>query len=84
MLAEMGDTTFRLGNVVEDSYENIFFGETMQNIALASCNEAIAGCSDCAYHIYCGADPVRNYVSQRDFYGHRPTSDFCKKKHVHN
>ena len=79
MLAEMGDTTFRLGNVVEDSYENIFFGETMQNIALASCNEAIAGCSDCAYHIYCGADPVRNYVSQRDFYGHRPTSDFCKK-----
>ena len=33
MLAEMGDTTFRLGNVVEDSYENIFFGETMQNIA---------------------------------------------------
>lgn len=79
MLAEMGDTTFRLGNVIEDSYEDIFFGETMQNIATANCNEAIAGCSDCAYHIYCGADPVRNYASQQDIYGHRPSSDFCKK-----
>lgn len=79
MLAEMGDTSFRLGSVMENSYEDIFFGETMQNIALASCNEALAGCSDCAYHIYCGADPVRNYATQRDYYGHRPTNDFCQK-----
>jgi len=89
MLAEMGDTSFRLGSVVDDSYEDIFFGETMQNIALANCNEALAGCSDCAYHIYCGADPVRHYATQRDYYGHRPTSDFCHKnmaiiKHVFN
>jgi len=79
MLVEMGDTSFRLGNVLDDSYEDIFFGETMQNIALVNCNEALAGCSDCAYHIYCGADPVRHYATQKDFYGHRPTSDFCHK-----
>jgi uncharacterized protein len=79
MLAEMEDTSFRLGNVIDNSYEEIFFGETMQNIALVNCNEALAGCSDCAYHIFCGADPVRNYATQRDFYGHMPTSDFCKK-----
>lgn len=87
MLAETEDTSFRLGNVIDNNYEGIFFGETMQNIALANCNEALAGCSECAYHIYCGADPVRHYATQRDFYGHRPTSDFCKKnmsiiKHV--
>jgi len=87
MLAETEDTSFRLGNVIDNSYEEIFFGETMQNIALVNCNEALSGCSDCVYHIYCGADPVRHYATQQDFYGNRPTSDFCKKnmsilKHV--
>lgn len=79
MLAEMGDTTLRMGNVLEDSYEKIFFGETMQVIASATCNEALAGCADCAYHIYCGADPIRNYATQGDCYGHRPSSEFCRK-----
>ena len=79
MLAEMGDTSFRLGNVIDNSYEEIFFGETMQSIALANCNEALAGCSDCVYHSSCGADPIRHYATQNDFYGHRPTSDFCNK-----
>lgn len=79
MLAEMGDTSFRLGNVLDDDYEEIFFGDTMQNIALVNCNEALAGCSDCAFKIYCGADPVRHYATQKDYYGHRPSSDFCQK-----
>ncbi len=79
MLAEMGDTSFRLGNVHENSYEDIFFGETMQTIAAASCNEALAGCSDCAYQPYCGADPVYHYATQQDMFGNRATSGFCKK-----
>lgn len=79
MLAEMGDTTLRMGNVLEDSYEKIFFGDTMQVIASATCNEALAGCADCVFHIYCGADPIRNYATQGDCYGHRPSSDFCHK-----
>lgn len=80
MLAEVGDTTFRLGNVLEDDYESIFFGETMQNIAAASCNEALAGCSDCAYQPYCGADPVRYYRLQGDMFGKRSVHEgFCGK-----
>lgn len=80
MLAEVGDYTFRLGNVLENTYEEIFFGETMQNIAAASCNEALAGCSDCAYQSYCGADPVRNYRSQGDIFGNRAVSNgYCHK-----
>ncbi len=79
MLAEMGQHTFRIGNVVEDSYNDIFFGETMQTIASAACNEALPGCSDCAYQAYCGADPVRNFSTQGDIIGHRPTSSFCEK-----
>lgn len=79
MLAEMNDASFRLGNVHENSYEEIFFGETMQTIAAAGCNEALAGCSDCAYQPYCGADPVYHYATQGDMFGNRAKSGFCKK-----
>lgn len=79
MLAEMGQHVFRLGSVLEDSYADIFFGETMQMIAEAACNESLAGCSDCAYQPYCGADPVRHYSTQGDIFGHRPTSGYCAK-----
>jgi His-Xaa-Ser system radical SAM maturase HxsB len=79
MLAEMGDTNLRLGNVLENSYEEVFFGEQMQAIAAASCNESLPGCSDCAYQPFCGADPVYNYATQGDMFGHRPTSGFCRR-----
>lgn len=79
MLAEMGHQTFKLGNVFKNSFDEIFLGDVMQKIALASCNESLVGCSDCAYQPYCGADPVRNFATQRDLMGHRPTSGFCKK-----
>ena len=79
MLGEMGDDTFCLGNVLTNSYADLFFGETMQMVAAAGCNEALPGCSDCAYQPYCGADPVRHYSTQGDLFGHRPTSQFCEK-----
>jgi len=80
MLAEVGDTTFRMGNVLEDSYDDIFFGEAMQDIAAASCNESLAGCSECVYQAYCGADPIRNHRTQGDLYGNRAElSSFCHR-----
>lgn len=80
MLAESGDPTFRLGNVLEDSYDDIFFGETMQTMAASACSESLPGCSDCAYQPYCGADPVRNYRTQGDPFGIRPApGSFCRR-----
>ena len=79
MLAEMGNTHFRLGSALTDSYEDIFFGSAMQNLAVNGIAETLAGCSDCAYVPYCGADPVRHYATQEDDYGNRPTSTFCRK-----
>jgi len=78
MLAENHDYTFRLGHVSE-KYEDIFYGKKTQEISKIWATESIAGCSDCAYHFYCGTDPVRNYSTQGDMYGHRPTSMFCRK-----
>jgi len=79
MLAKAGDKKFLLGNVMNNSYADIFLGETLQNIIANSCVETLPGCSSCVFQIYCGSDPVRNYADQGDIIGHRPTGSFCKK-----
>lgn len=79
MLGEMGDHTFQLGHV-SDTYNEIYFGETMQCVAAAGVAEALPGCSDCVYVPYCGADPIRHYRTQGDLIGNRPTSSFCQKQ----
>ena len=78
MLAEMGDNTFLLGSV-QDDYNKLIYGKKAKKIAQVWANECLAGCSDCAFKSYCGADPVRNYSTQHDQYGNRPFSNWCKK-----
>jgi uncharacterized protein len=79
MLAEMGDTTFRLGNVHTSTYEEIFGGELIRSLVAASCVEALPGCAECAFNMYCGCDPVENHATQGSIFGHRPTSQFCER-----
>ena len=79
MLAEMGDYTFRLGSVHTHSHRDIFTGDPFLSLMTSACNQSLAGCSDCAFQTYCGSDSVFNYTTQGDVYGHRPTSDFCKR-----
>jgi His-Xaa-Ser system radical SAM maturase HxsB len=78
MLAEQKDFTFKLGTL-DDDYNKLFFGEKAQKISLIWANESLAGCSECAFQQYCGADPVHNHATQGDMYGFRPSSDFCEK-----
>lgn len=79
MLAEMGDKTFCMGNVNKDNFEDIFLGDVMQAISTVNCNEALSGCSDCAYQPYCGSDPIRNYSREGHIHGQRYSSERCKK-----
>ena len=79
MLAEMGDKSFRLGNVRQNTYEEIFGGPLLRTLVQASCVESLPGCADCAFQCYCGADPVENFATQGDIFGHRPTSSFCAR-----
>ena len=78
MLAEFKDFTFRLGSV-NDNYQDIVYGAKVRDIANVWCNECLAGCADCGIRAYCGADPVRNYSTQKDAYVYRPASLLCKK-----
>lgn len=79
MLAEMGDKTFRLGNVHADRYEDIFLSEALLAPLEASFAGSAPMCSDCAFEPFCGADPVFHHAIQGDFVGRKPLSDFCRK-----
>jgi len=78
MLAENKDFTFKLGHV-NDTYNDIFYGDKAKYFSQYWSNESLAGCSECGFQTYCGADPVFHYASQGDFEGYRPDSDFCSK-----
>jgi uncharacterized protein len=77
MLAMMGDQKFRMGNVNTDSHAKIFLSPILRQLVAKSCLETMPGCYACAFQVFCGADPIRNYTLQGDIVGHRPTSDFC-------
>ncbi|QNF31379.1 His-Xaa-Ser system radical SAM maturase HxsB (plasmid) [Adhaeribacter swui] len=79
MLAEMKDTTFLLGDLDTSTYQDIFYGEKVFQLAESWTNESLPGCSECAFQAYCGTDPVLNHATQGDIFGYRPTSVFCQK-----
>ena len=79
MMARFKNYYFRLGNVNENTYQEMFNGDKMHEIIASACNECLPGCSHCVYQPYCGADPVRNLSEQGDMIGFRPTNEMCKK-----
>ncbi|WHZ16623.1 MAG: Arylsulfatase regulator (Fe-S oxidoreductase) [Nitrospira sp.] len=79
MLAEMGDTTFRLGHVLKQSYEDIFGAPQLLEPLDASFAQSVPMCTDCAFEPYCGADPVFHHKTFGDFVGRKPESEFCSR-----
>ena len=77
MLAEMGDKTFRLGNLHKNSYDDIILSDTLLDAIEASYPSSAPMCSDCAFEPFCGAEPVYHYATQGDFVGRKPSSGFC-------
>ncbi len=79
MLAEMGDKTFRLGNLHKDSYEEIVLSDSLLNPLEESFAPSAPMCTECAFEPFCGSDPVYHYATQRDYVGRKPISDFCQR-----
>lgn len=80
MLAEMGDTSFRLGRVQDGALGELATGPVLLDAIEQSVLETSPMCSDCAFQPYCGADPVYHHATQGDFTGHKPTSGFCQRQ----
>lgn len=79
MLAEMGDHTFRLGNIIEQSYEEIILSDQLLDALENSFTLSAPMCSDCAFEPYCGAEPVFHHAMHNDMVGRKPESSFCKR-----
>lgn len=76
MLAEMGDHTFRLGNVHSESYSDLMLSNALLQPLEESFTLSAPMCTDCAFEPYCGADPVYHHATARDFLGRKPLSGF--------
>lgn len=79
MLAEMGDTTFALGNVHNDDFAEIMLSDALLDPLEKSFAGSVPGCAWCAFEPWCGADPVFHYATQGDFVGKKPLSSFCSR-----
>lgn len=79
MMARRKDFYFRLGNVNENTYEEMFNGPLLHKVIQNACTECLPMCADCVYQPYCGADPVRNYSEQGDMTGFRPSNEMCRR-----
>lgn len=79
MLAEMGDRTYRLGNVLADPYEVIMSADALLGPLEESMAEAVPACADCGIQPYCGSDPVYHHRMFGDPVGFKPASGFCAK-----
>jgi His-Xaa-Ser system radical SAM maturase HxsB len=78
MLHQMGDSAFQIGSVDRDGYGDLVEHEVVRSVCVASCLEAIPGCSDCAYMPYCGTCPVFNYATQGNIFGRAPDNEKCR------
>lgn len=79
MLAEMGDETFRLGDLHTQKYEEVMMSPVLHEALDHSLTVAAPECHECAFQPYCGSDPVYHYATQKDLVGHKAFSAFCRR-----
>lgn len=79
MLAEMGEDKFKLGSVLENTYEELFSSSNLLDPLEESFAYSAPMCNDCAFEPYCGADPVFHYAQYKDYVGRKPESEFCTR-----
>lgn len=80
MLAEMGDESFCLGNLDDQTFTSVMTNDRLQGILEDSLPESAPMCSDCAFLPWCGADPTFHQATQHDVVGHKAFSAFCAKQ----
>lgn len=78
MISEAGIDAFKLGNVYENSYDELMANPVCKTLAIASVVESLPGCSDCVYNPYCGVCPVVNYAHEKDIFPRSPKNFRCE------
>ncbi|MBR5479506.1 MAG: His-Xaa-Ser system radical SAM maturase HxsB [Clostridia bacterium] len=68
MLYEMGKDDFKLGNVYENTYDELMQSPVCKAVCVASCLESQLNCCDCVYQPYCGTCPVISLAQEKDLF----------------
>jgi uncharacterized protein len=79
MLAEMGDHTFRLGNIHSSSYAEMLTSDVLLDSLDLSFSGSTPMCADCAFEPFCGSDPLYHHAVFGDVVGRKPESAFCRR-----
>ncbi len=78
MLGEMGDQSFRLGNVFENTFDEVVCSSPCKALLSASYLESLPECCDCAYQPYCGVCPVISLAMHGDIFPIAPNDYKCQ------
>jgi His-Xaa-Ser system radical SAM maturase HxsB len=78
MLGEMGDFSFKLGNVQETKYFNLVNHSTIKTMVLSSCLDGLPLCSHCVWKPYCGLCPIYNYTQGGSIFSQIKNNDHCQ------
>lgn len=78
MLYEMGNEAFKLGNVFENTFDDIVQSPVCKAVCIASLLEGQLKCCDCVYQPYCGTCPVVNLAQEKDLFFKNQSSFRCK------
>lgn len=77
MIGAGDDDFFKVGNVFESKWNDLFSSDAAKFCAMASCLESQPFCSRCAFKSYCGICPVHNYSSQNNPWGNINGGYWC-------
>lgn len=78
MLSEMGDDSFKVGNVYKNTYKELMQCDCTKAICVSSCIECLPYCSTCAYMPYCGTCPIINLAQDNNIFSKNPKEYRCK------
>ena len=78
MFFEMGDDSFKIGNVFENSYKDLMESDVTKAISISSCLETLPYCKDCVYMPYCGVCPVINLGQEGNIFSKDKNNFRCK------
>jgi His-Xaa-Ser system radical SAM maturase HxsB len=77
MLSEMGNNIFKMGNVYQNSYDELLESSACKALSSSSFLESLPICSDCVYNPCCGVCPVINFALERDLISRKYRSLRC-------
>lgn len=78
MLAEDGDHTLRLGRII-DLTVDVHRHPVINELRHASEPEKIEGCRECAFHEFCGPNPVDAYAQHGSMFAPVQTTEHCQR-----